>query len=275
MEMINRLDVAQALLRAPLRMTGGDFRTFPPGWVTPDAVVVTHRFLILVSGAIDYTVEGRTLRLDAGTQFFVPAWCRRGWTVPKRGRSSRLLWCEFSSGDTGVPAVLCRRALSGRHDQEAAVKGILELMGRPDDRGAALRAEGELKACLARFWSEADTPGGASDRARAVHPEVARAVAWLERHYAEPEALEAFYRTVALSPNHFRLLFKRETGETVQAMLARLRLRRARYLVQETGLPMKQIAAETGYADPLYFSVQYRTFWGRPATADRAESGVA
>ncbi|MFA6288015.1 MAG: helix-turn-helix domain-containing protein [Opitutaceae bacterium] len=100
-------------------------------------------------------------------------------------------------------------------------------------------------------------------------------MAWLERHFAEADALGAFYRTVTLSPNHFRVLFKRQTGETVQAELARLRLRRARYLVQETAMPMKRIAAETGHADPLYFSVQYRRFWGRPATKDRMAGGVA
>ncbi|MFH1499433.1 MAG: helix-turn-helix domain-containing protein, partial [Verrucomicrobiota bacterium] len=107
------------------------------------------------------------------------------------------------------------------------------------------------------------------------HPEVARALGWLERHFAEPDALEGFYRTVGLSPNHFRLLFRRHTGETVQEVLARLRLRRARYLVRETGWPMKRIAAETGFADPLYFSGQYRRFWGRTATEDRAGGGVA
>ena len=156
----------------------------------------------------------------------------------------------------------------------AGLKRVRVLMS-VHDRAAALEAEGELKACLARFWVDARADGAELARARILHPEVARAMAWLERHFAEPDALDAFYQTVTLSPNHFRLLFRRETGETVQAVLARLRLRRARYLVQATALPMKQIAAETGHADPLYFSMQYRRFWGRPATEDRKAGGVA
>jgi AraC family transcriptional regulator of arabinose operon len=100
-------------------------------------------------------------------------------------------------------------------------------------------------------------------------------MAWLERHFGETDALEGFYRTVTLSQNHFRLLFKQQTGETVQTVLARLRLRRARYLVQETSMSMKQIAAATGFSDPLYFSGRYREFWGRPATADRRAGGLA
>lgn len=274
-EAINRLEVLQALLRAPLRVTGGRLQEFPPGARTPDEVIVTHRFLILLQGAIDYTVEGRTHRLEAGVQFFVPAWCRREWTVPKRSGACRLLWCEFSSGEVALPAVLCRRRLGPKGRERTAFEHICALGNRTDDRAAALEQEGELKACLARFWTAARVEDAVQQRAQVTHPEVARATAWLERHFAETDALEVFYRTVTLSPNHFRVLFKRQTGETVQAVLARLRLRRARYLVRETAMPMKRIAVETGHADPLYFSSQYRKFWGRPATEDRAGGGLA
>jgi AraC-like DNA-binding protein len=272
-EALNRLDVLQGLLRAALRITSVQLRAFPSKWITADEVIVTHRLLILREGTIDYTVDGRTRRLAAGMQFFVPAWCRREWVVPARAGGCRLLWCEFSSGPVDVPAWLCWRALESPSMEIAAFERMRVLAGG-GGHGATLSLEGELKACLARFWVNARTEAtvaGVPD----PHPEVARAMAWLERHFAEADALERFYRTVALSPNHFRLLFKRTTGETVQTVLARLRLRRARYLVQETSMPMKQIAAETGFADPLYFSLQYRRFWGRPATEDRRTGGVA
>lgn len=274
-EMLNRLNIAQALLRAPLRVTAARSQRFLPGWITPAEVIVTNRLLIIQEGSIDYTVENQTLRLESGTQFFVPAWCRRTWRVPKRGKACRLIWCEFYSGDIGVPALLCRRLPDSLRSERAALAEIGRLMAAPDDRAAMLKAEGELKACLARFWPDAHIEGEVSERGRPVHRVVAQAMNWLECHYAEPDALDAFYRTVELSPNHFRLLFKRETGETVQAVLMRLRLRRARYLVQATALPMKRVAGESGYSDPLYFSVQYRKFWGRPATEDRRAAGVA
>ncbi len=272
-EAINRLDVLQALLRAPLQVTEFKSRVFEERWKTPDEVIVTHRFILILKGSMDYTVEGVKRRLTEGTQVFVPAWSRREWTVPKGG--CRLLWCSFSSGTVTLPAVMCRRRPQEMGAEVTAFEAMRKTADGLGERGAALRIEGELKAALARFWTEAQADEAKPARKAAVHPEVARAVAWLERHYAEPDALEVFYRTVELSPNHFRLLFKRETGETVQAVLARLRLRRARYLVQETTMPMKMIAAETGHADPLYFSNQYRRFWGRAATADRTGGGVA
>ncbi|MBC8039038.1 MAG: helix-turn-helix transcriptional regulator [Opitutaceae bacterium] len=270
---INRLDVLQALLRAPLQVTEIKSQVFAERWETPDEVIVTHRFILILKGAMNYTVEGARRRLTEGTQLFVPAWSRREWTVPKGG--CRLLWCAFSSGIVTLPTVMCRRCPREMSAEVTAFEAMRKTVDDLGDRGTALRIEGALKACLARFWTEAQTDEARHARESAVHREVARAMAWLERHYAEPDALEAFYRTVELSPNHFRLLFRREKGETVQAVLARLRLRRARYLVQETAMPMKRIAAETGFADPLYFSAQYRKFWGRAATKDRAGGGVA
>lgn len=274
-ETINRLEVLQGLLRAPLAVKSMERRDFAGGWKTPDEVIVTHRFILIQEGGMDYTVEGMKRRVVAGEQVFAPAWCRRQWTVPRRAETCRLLWCDFSSGAVTVPPVLCRCRPEAWDAEVAAFEGMLALASGGTGRGTALRLEGELKAALARFWTEAQADGGESERNSAAHPEVVRALAWLEKHYAEPGALDDFYRTVTLSPNHFRLLFRRETGETVQAVLARLRLRRARYLVQETTLPMKQIAAETGHAEPLYFSRQYRKFWGRAATEDRAGGGVA
>ena len=144
-------------------------------------------------------------------------------------------------------------------------------------RGAAdeLRLEAAVKGLAARFWPDAERAGGGLGAGGARHAEVRRATAWLAENFARADALDAFYRELALSPNHFRLLFRRQTGETVQAMLTRLRLRRARYLVTETARSVKEIAAESGYDDPLYFSAHYRRFWGRAPTAARARGAAA
>ncbi|MET0263680.1 MAG: cupin domain-containing protein, partial [Rariglobus sp.] len=223
-EIVDHMEVLEALLRAPLRVTMVRRQTFPARWHVADAVIVTHRFILLEEGVLDYTVEGRRYRLKAGEQFFVPAWCRREWTATTKG--CRLLWCEFSSGAVTVPPVLCRREAGAVREDRRCFERMLALFGAGETRERVLGCEGELKAALARFWVEVRMEGSGGGAVRVRHPEVVRAVAWLERHYAETDALEAFYRTVQLSPNHFRLLFRRETGETVQAVLARLRLRR-------------------------------------------------
>jgi AraC-like DNA-binding protein len=240
-----------------------------------DEVVVTHRFLLIREGGMDYTVEGKCLRLRAGAWFFVPAWCRREWSIPKASTGCRLLWCEFSSGAVEVPLQLYRQKRLAAHNEIAAFEALLRYGDLLQDESVALQAEGQLKALLASFWTAVRLELKDTDNVGNMHPELVRAVAWLEQNFARPDALDVFYHELKLSPNHFRLLFKQQRGETVQLLLMRLRLRRARYLVRETSQPLKWVAAETGFSDPLYFSKQYRKFWGRTATADRTGCGVA
>ena len=271
------------LLRTTLGITNVARQTFPPRWKTRDEVIVTHRYGMLLDGDIHYRCEGVTTLLRAGQQMFAPAWSRRQWWS-KGG--CRLLWCEFATehlpleigsllfrkgGDMKLEKAGLERMLKlwpGMHlpyEKTGLARGV---PGAPPEE-LQLVLEGELKASLARFWFETSLVTSKSSLQHNTHPEVRAALAWLDSHYQEPDVLEAFYRWLPLSPNHFRILFKKATGSTVQDYLLRLRQRRARFLVHETGRPLKQIAAEVGYENPLFFSRQYRKFWGHPPSEDR------
>lgn len=61
-----------------------------------------------------------------------------------------------------------------------------------------------------------------------------------------------------MSASHFAALFKRKTGFAVLDYFVRLKMQRAGYLLDSTALPIKIIAAELGFDDPLYFSRCFR-----------------
>lgn len=259
----------RALLRGPCLVTNVERKRFVAGHAIPDQVIVSHRLIVVMAGRMDYTIEDERRRLVSGNWLWVPAWSRRKWTTARGG--CELNWCEFTTDPVTVPAGFHLVERAGAEAQMRLAALVEQWAER--DAWASLVMEAEVKRLAAEFWSHARTGNMAVEGAR--HPEVRRAVGWLEAHFARTSALEDFYRELALSPNHFRLLFRRQTGETVQRMLARLRLRRARYLVSETVLSVKEIAAECGYGDPLYFSLHYRRFWGRPPSADRGGGAAA
>lgn len=276
MDAAGRMELLRALLRGPLRVSNVERNRFPRNYTTPDQVVVTHRLILIRDGEIDYRVDEIKRRTRAGDWLWVPAWSRRQWNVAA-GPACEIAWCEFATDPVTVPPrlMVARPAGNGPESALARMQALWPARSAADE----LRLEAEAKCLAAEFWTQAD-PGEAAGldaglKPRHHHAEVRRAVAWLEGHFSRPEALAEFYQTLELSPNHFRLLFRREMGETVQATLARLRMRRARYLVVETALSMKEIAAECGFNDPLYFSLHYRRFWGRPPSSDREGTAVA
>lgn len=74
-----------------------------------------------------------------------------------------------------------------------------------------------------------------------------------------------------LSPSHFAALFHRATGVGVLRYQTRLRMARARELLDTTDLPIGEIARRLGYADPFYFSRRFRSVHGVTATEYRAQ----
>lgn len=62
---------------------------------------------------------------------------------------------------------------------------------------------------------------------------------------------------VGLSTSQFTALFKEQVGVPPLRYQSDLRMARARELLDSTSLSITQVAAECGYADPLYFSRQF------------------
>lgn len=84
------------------------------------------------------------------------------------------------------------------------------------------------------------------------------AVAYMQRHLADPIAIPALAARVNLSPSRFRHLFKAQIGLGPAQYLQSLRLRRARLLIERTFLTVKEVMALVGYNDPSHFARDFR-----------------
>ncbi|MHB8128188.1 MAG: helix-turn-helix domain-containing protein, partial [Mobilitalea sp.] len=61
-------------------------------------------------------------------------------------------------------------------------------------------------------------------------------------------------RIVDISPYYFSKLFKEETGENFIEYLTNIRIEKAKKLLQNRDVSIKNICVDTGYSDPNYFS---------------------
>lgn len=65
-------------------------------------------------------------------------------------------------------------------------------------------------------------------------------------------------RRAGLSTGHFRRIFRSLTGQAPLEYVLDCRMRRACYYLEETRVPIGEIAIATGYADIYYFSRQFK-----------------
>ncbi len=83
---------------------------------------------------------------------------------------------------------------------------------------------------------------------------ISRAKLFIEENYCRDISLDDVSRIVDISPYYFSKLFKEETGENFIEYLTNIRMERARKLLQNRELSIKNICIDTGYSDPNYFS---------------------
>ena len=94
-------------------------------------------------------------------------------------------------------------------------------------------------------------------------PRVLRRVReYIETNLESPLTLQELATTAGLSASHFARAFKQSEGVTPHQYLMNCRLRRAKWLLAGTDLPLSEIAIVTGFAEQSHFSRQFRKHVG-------------
>ena len=77
---------------------------------------------------------------------------------------------------------------------------------------------------------------------------------YLEAHYTEEISLEDVAEYVNISPQYFSKLIKKHTGFNFIDWLSMLRVNKAKELLTNSNLTVKEVCYMVGYKDPNYFS---------------------
>lgn len=88
---------------------------------------------------------------------------------------------------------------------------------------------------------------------------IGQSLAYMRQHLGEPVQVATLAAQANISPSHFFVLFKRQTGCAPIDYFIRLRMQEARRLLDGSTLNVKEIAARLGYDDPFYFSRVFKS----------------
>jgi transcriptional regulator GlxA family with amidase domain len=95
-------------------------------------------------------------------------------------------------------------------------------------------------------------------------------LAWLEENCAAELTLPGIAARAGMSTRTLNRRFREQTGTTPLQWLLRARVRRAQYLLEETGEPVDRIAARTGFGSPAAFRDRFKRVVGTSPQAYRA-----
>ena len=115
---------------------------------------------------------------------------------------------------------------------------------------------------LARAAPAAATPTQRPDAARTGETPFAELIAWCEANVEREISVAQMAARLFLSPAHFARGWKREFGVPPAAYLRRLKLERARALLETSDQSVGHIAREIGFKSAAHFSRSFRQLYG-------------
>lgn len=124
-----------------------------------------------------------------------------------------------------------------------------------------------LATLLKRTKSQPGEPAtrhAVADRAR-----IEASIAGMERELSRPLNVSKLAEISGLSPSRYSHLFRQVTGRSPMEYLASLRILRAKELLEDFRLSIKEVAARCGFDDPYYFSKVFSRQDGMPPSQYR------
>ena len=101
------------------------------------------------------------------------------------------------------------------------------------------------------------------------HPKLLMILEAMEASVEEPLASEELAALGGISRRQLERLFRAHLGDTPTGHYLKLRLRRARHLLEQTEMSVLQVALASGFDSAPYFSRAYRAHFGRSPRQDR------
>lgn len=235
----------------------------------------TREIMLVLEGEHRYGVGERVHPARPGTVFLFAAGEAHDADYPPFSPLCRDLWlvlapphCVFineACAGGGRPRILARRRPLGPAFAECLTASWDACQGESASPAAVRQLQAAVTmALLAALRSPLET-GSADSRQR-------RAVDEIRRHIASnlglDLSLKGLARLAGYAPEHFHRIFRQRTGLTLHAYVARLRLDRARQLLQG-GAAVGAVAGELGFGSAAYFSRFFKRATGLAPTGSK------
>ena len=166
--------------------------------------------------------------------------------------------------------------LSGYTDFEytkrAIQLGVFDYIEKPVDDNELINVLSKLRTRIDEEEKDIDSissSGMIKLKENVSNHSVSMAIEYINRNYAKQITLSDIARETKLSESHLSSLFKAETGINFLQYLNAVRINKASSLLRGTAMNISEIAAETGFPSPGYFTKIFKRFRNETPTEFR------
>ena len=260
-----RKEVARALghrlLRGLLPTDAGCFPKAAGHWRERDAGVDQAIFIYCTRGRGWCELAGRRHEVKSGDLLVLPpgvphaygADAQRPWTIAWVHATGANL--KYYLDELGVSLERPLLYLGDAPQSRTLFEEVLQALERGYAPVQLLYAAQALAHLLGMMiWQRGQQWRGEPG----TEQKIAQSIEYMKQHLSSSVNVSTLAALANLSVSHYRALFRRQAGFAPIDYFIRLRLHHACQLLDTTDLSVKQIAANVGYDDPLYFSRSFK-----------------
>ncbi len=100
-----------------------------------------------------------------------------------------------------------------------------------------------------------------------------QALNFINYHYTEKISLDDVAEELNVSKHYLSSIFKKETGENMSFFINKLRIEKAKQLLLESDIKIKEVFEQVGYSDQQYFSKVFKKITGKTVAEYKEGSG--
>jgi transcriptional regulator GlxA family with amidase domain len=156
----------------------------------------------------------------------------------------------------------------------AGIDMALAIVERDLGRAVAIGVAREMVLFLVRPGGQSQFSGPLDLQARAINNDLRALPPWLEARLDQPVSVAAMAEAMAMSERSFHRRCQAVFGLSPLMLLNRLRLDRARALIEDTSIPLKSVAAQSGLGDMSAFGKAFRRQFGVTPAQYRTKFGA-
>jgi len=233
-------------------------------------------------GAVDYTQNERTIRLQAGQVLFTAPGTAHDSVITDPDTVS--FYIAFTCTDTYLQNLRQRRIRVNLAQEQLLNRLIEELKNAFELKNGCLRIysftpgknsplgaeqmvccylEQFLISVLRELTAQSGQPVTGENLAEALESDLAdRINRFIDRHLQEPITVERLCREFHYGRTKIINSYKRAAGVGINAYLTQKRMEAARRLLEEGELTVAQISEQTGFSSSQYFSRRFSALNG-------------
>jgi AraC-like DNA-binding protein len=238
------------------------YRKCTPEWRLKPHFVSDYDVTYVTGGAARYTINGMHHELSSGSLLCLPEGTKKE-AVTYPDRLMRCFSVNFKLKDTGggivQPPFPLVKTIGSKDD---IVRFFHELVFTWLDRqpGYAIKSRALLLLILHRLYEltvyHIDSTVG--------DHRIQESIRYIAQHYTERLTVKKLSVIAGLNAAYFGVLFKRETGVTVNRYVAKTRVRNAENMLQSGAYRVAEVAEYCGYGDTFHFYKQFKSIMGMP-----------